>query len=53
MGLSDHSTDNIVAISAVAGADMVEKHIALKPKKGLDIEFSIRGPEIKNLKKIL
>ena len=34
VGLSDHSKDNIVAISAVAaGADMVEKHIALKNKK--------------------
>ena len=30
---------------------MVEKHIALKnQKKGLDIEFSIRGPEIKKFK---
>lgn len=52
VGLSDHSKDNIVAISAVAaGADMVEKHIGLKnQKKGLDIEFSIRGPEIKKFK---
>jgi pseudaminic acid synthase len=52
VGLSDHSKDNLVAISAVAaGADMVEKHIALKnQKKGLDIEFSIKGSEIKKFK---
>jgi len=52
VGLSDHSKDNIVAISAVAaGADMVEKHIGLKNQKnGLDIEFSIKGPEIKKFK---
>ena len=36
MGLSDHSKDNRVAIAAVAaGAEVVEKHIALdKQKKG-------------------
>jgi pseudaminic acid synthase len=52
VGLSDHSKDNIVAITAVAaGADMIEKHIGLKnQKKGLDIEFSIKGSEIKKFK---
>ena len=52
VGLSDHSKDNRVAIAAVAaGAEVVEKHIALdKQKKGLDIEFSIKGKEIKKFK---
>ena len=49
VGLSDHSKDNRVAIAAVAaGAEVVEKHIALdKQKRGLDIEFSLKGKEIK------
>tara|TARA_B100002052_G_scaffold255080_1_gene245074 strand:- start:11322 stop:12356 length:1035 start_codon:yes stop_codon:yes gene_type:complete len=52
IGLSDHSKDNRVAISAVAiGADIIEKHIALKnQKKGLDINFSIKGDEIKKFR---
>ena len=50
--LSDHSKDNRVAIAAVAaGAEVVEKHIALdKQKRGLDIEFSLKGKEIKKFK---
>lgn len=53
VGLSDHSNDNIVAISAVAaGAEVVEKHIGLnKNSKGLDMEFSICGLEILKFKK--
>ena len=52
VGLSDHSKDNKVAIAAIAaGAEMVEKHIALdKQKRGLDIEFSLKGKEIKKFK---
>jgi len=52
VGLSDHSKDNRVAIAAIAaGAEVVEKHIALdKQKKGLDIEFSLKGKEIKKFK---
>ena len=52
VGLSDHSKDNIVAKTAVAlGAEIIEKHIALKnQKKGLDIEFSLKGQEIKKFK---
>jgi pseudaminic acid synthase len=48
VGLSDHSKDNNVAIVAIAsGAEVIEKHIALdNQKKGLDIEFSIKGREI-------
>ncbi len=52
IGFSDHSKDNRVAFSAIsAGAEIVEKHIALKnQKKGLDLEFSIRGDEIKKFR---
>ena len=52
VGLSDHSEDNIVAISSVAaGAELVEKHISLEnDNRGLDSEFSISGNEIKKFK---
>lgn len=52
IGLSDHSKDNMVAsISVAMGAEVIEKHIALKnQKKGLDLDFSIKGKEIKNFK---
>tara|TARA_B100000029_G_scaffold263414_1_gene259594 strand:+ start:12446 stop:13477 length:1032 start_codon:yes stop_codon:yes gene_type:complete len=55
VGLSDHSKDERVAIAAIAaGAEVIEKHIALdKQKKGLDIEFSLKGKKIKNFKKVL
>jgi len=53
VGLSDHSKDNKIAIGACAlGARIFEKHIALKnQKKGFDLEFSLKGNEIKNYKK--
>lgn len=53
IGFSDHSTDNSVAMLAISkGARVVEKHIALEGQKdGLDIEFSIKGKEIKKFKK--
>ncbi len=52
VGISDHSTDNRVAIAAVAsGAEVIEKHIALdNQKKGFDIDFSLKGKEIKKLR---
>ena len=52
IGFSDHSTNNLVACSAVAaGAEIVEKHIALdNQKNGLDIEFSLKGKQIKIFK---
>ena len=48
VGFSDHSKDSRIAMAAIiAGAEVVEKHIALdNQKKGLDIEFSIKGKEI-------
>jgi sialic acid synthase SpsE len=48
VGLSDHSKDNTIAITAAAlGAEIFEKHIALeKQKVGLDIEFSLKGSEL-------
>ncbi len=52
IGISDHSKDNRVAIAAVAsGAEVIEKHIALdNQKKGFDINFSLKGREIKKLR---
>jgi pseudaminic acid synthase len=52
VGLSDHSLDNKIAVAAIAcGAEVIEKHIALKnQKQGLDINFSLKGEEIKVLR---
>jgi len=52
VGFSDHSVDNSVSMLAVAmGARIIEKHIALNNQKtGLDIDFSIKGKEIKKFK---
>ena len=52
VGISDHSIDNRVAIASVAsGAEVIEKHIALdNQKKGFDIDFSLKGKEIKKLR---
>ena len=52
VGISDHSTDNRVAIAAIAsGAEVIEKHIALNnQKKGFDIKFSLKGSEIKDFR---
>ncbi len=52
IGFSDHSNDIKIACAAVAaGADVIEKHIALDgQKKGLDIDFSLKGREIKKFR---
>ena len=52
VGFSDHSRNNKIGLAAIAaGAEVIEKHIALKnQKKGLDIKFSIKGDEIKKFK---
>jgi pseudaminic acid synthase len=52
VGFSDHSTDNRVAFAAIAsGAEVIEKHIALdNQKKGFDIDFSLKGKEIKQFR---
>ena len=54
IGLSDHSIDNSIAIASIgAGAEIIEKHIALDNQKdGLDIKFALKGKKLKNLKKI-
>jgi pseudaminic acid synthase len=50
VGFSDHSVNNkVVAAAIAAGAEVIEKHIALKgQKKGFDIAFSLKGSEIKH-----
>jgi len=52
VGLSDHSKDNIIAKLAIAaGADIIEKHIALKNHpESLDFNFSIKGKEIRQFR---
>ena len=52
IGFSDHSIDNSVMMLAIAsGVRVVEKHIALENQsEGLDIEFSIKGSEIRQFK---
>ena len=52
---SDHSTDNkVVAAAIAAGAELVEKHIALKgQKKGFDLAFSLKGKEINDYAQVI
>jgi pseudaminic acid synthase len=55
VGFSDHSTNNKVVAAAIgAGAEVIEKHIALEgQKKGFDLAFSLRGKEIKDYAQVL
>lgn len=55
IGLSDHSNDFIISeIATSMGVKIIEKHIALEnQKKGIDINFSLRGKEIKKFKERL
>ena len=49
VGLSDHSLGSEIAkYSLISGATVFEKHIALQnQKEGLDLDFSLRGKELK------
>ena len=55
VGFSDHSTNSkVVAAAIVAGAEVIEKHIALdRQKKGFDLAFSLKGKEIKDYVKVI
>ena len=55
VGFSDHSTDNkVVAAAIAAGAEVIEKHIALDgQKKGFDLAFSLKGREIKDYAQVI
>ena len=55
VGFSDHSTDNkVVAAAIAAGAEVIEKHVALEgQKKGFDLAFSLRGKEIKHYAQVI
>jgi len=55
VGFSDHSTDNkVVAAAIAAGAEVIEKHIALEgQKKGFDLSFSLKGREIKDYVQVI
>ena len=55
VGFSDHSLDNkVVAAAIAAGAEVIEKHIALDgQKKGFDIKFSLKGREINDYVKVI
>jgi pseudaminic acid synthase len=48
VGFSDHSTNNkVVAAAIAAGAEIIEKHIALDGQRnGLDLAFSVKGKKI-------
>ena len=53
VGFSDHSINNkVVAAAIAAGAEIIEKHIALEgQKKGFDLAFSIKGKKLENILK--
>ena len=55
VGFSDHSTDNkVVAAAIAAGAEVIEKHVALEgQKKGFDLAFSLKGKEIKDYAQVI
>ena len=55
VGFSDHSIDNkVVAAAIAAGAEVIEKHIALEgQKKGFDLAFSLKGKEIKHYVQVI
>ena len=55
VGFSDHSTNNkVIAAAIAAGAEVIEKHIALQgQKKGFDLAFSVKGNEIKKYVQVI
>jgi len=55
VGFSDHAIDNkVVATAIAAGAEVIEKHIALEgQKEGFDLAFSLKGKEIKEYAQVI
>jgi pseudaminic acid synthase len=55
IGFSDHSIDNNIGFaSIIAGAEIVEKHVGFEgQKKGLDIDFSLKGKQIKEFRRVI
>ncbi len=55
VGFSDHSIDNkVVAVAIAAGAEVIEKHVALEgQKKGFDLAFSLKGREIRDYAEVI
>lgn len=55
IGFSDHSINKkVVAAAIAAGAEVIEKHIALdRQKKGFDLAFSLKGRAIKDYVKTI
>ncbi len=51
IGFSDHSTDNDVVKAAIMmGATIVEKHISIDSKTGIDSKFSLIAKNFKNFR---
>jgi len=54
VGLSDHSKGcEIAKLATIAGAEIFEKHIAIKNIIGPDYKFSLKGKEIKEYREAL
>ena len=54
IGLSDHSKGcEIAKLATIAGAEIFEKHIAIKNVIGADYKFSLKGKEIKEYREAL
>lgn len=54
VGLSDHSEGcEIAKLATIAGAEIFEKHVAIKKVFGADYKFSLKGKEIREYRNTL